>query len=341
MDVITEIQEIQAREILDSRGNPTVEAEVILADGPGAARPSPAAPPPASTKRSSCATATRQRYLGKGVLKAVDNVNGEIAAALGRHGRRRPERDRPDHDRARRHREQRQARRERHPGGFAGGSARRGRPLSSLPLYRYLGGANASMLPAPMMNILNGGAHADNNVDFQEFMVMPVGARIFFRSAALGRRGLPHSERRAQEARLQHRGRRRRRLRADPQVERRSDRSDSRSHHQGGLQARRTDCHRPRSRGQRVLRQDGKYVFKKSDKQRRVPTTWCASGPNGSTSIPSFRSKTAWPKTIGTAGRTSPTELGDKIQLVGDDLFVTNIERSAAGNRQAASPTRF
>ncbi len=98
-----------------------------------------------------------------------------------------------------------------------------------VPLYRYLGGVNACILPTPMMNILNGGAHADNNVDFQEFMVMPVGAETFSRCAALGHRGLPHAERRAEEEGLQHRGRRRGRLRSVPEVERGSAGSDPRS----------------------------------------------------------------------------------------------------------------
>ena len=123
-----------------------------------------------------------------------------------------------------------------------------------IELYQYLGGFTASLLPTPMMNILNGGAHADNNVDFQEFMVMPVGAKSFSEGAALGRRNLPRAEGRAEEARLQHRGRRRRRLRAVGEVEHGSHRSRARSHHPGGLQAGRADRHRARSRGQRVLR---------------------------------------------------------------------------------------
>ncbi len=75
-----------------------------------------------------------------------------------------------------------------------------------IELYQYLGGFNASLLPTPMMNILNGGAHADNNVDFQEFMVMPVGANVVQRGAALGRRDVSHAEGRAEEEGLQHRG---------------------------------------------------------------------------------------------------------------------------------------
>ena len=126
--------------------------------------------------------------------------------------------------------EQVQARRQRHPRRLHGRRARRRASALKLPLYRYLGGVNACILPAPMMNILNGGAHADSNVDFQEFMVMPVGAETLHRSAALGRRGLPHAEGRAEEERLHHRRRRRGRLCAQPEIQRRGARADSRSH---------------------------------------------------------------------------------------------------------------
>ncbi len=178
MDVITEIQEIRAREILDSRGNPTVEAEVTLADG---TRGRAAVPSGASTGEHEAVElrdGDKQRYQGKGVLKAVENVNGEIADALAGSDasdqraldRKMIELDGTENK------------------GRLGANAilsvsmaaaRASAAAFGLPLYRYLGGAGANILPTPMMNILNGGAHADNNVDFQEFMVMPVGAESF------------------------------------------------------------------------------------------------------------------------------------------------------------------
>ena len=96
--------------------------------------------------------------------------------------------------------------------------ARAAADAPGMPLYRYLGGANARVLPVPMMNILNGGKHADNNVDLQEFMIMPFGAESFAEGAAHGRRGLPRAQERPQEEGLQHRRRRRGRLRARPEV---------------------------------------------------------------------------------------------------------------------------
>ena len=178
MDVITQIQEIQAREILDSRGNPTVEAEVTLAGG---AKGRAAVPSGASTGEHEAVElrdGDKKRYLGKGVLKAVENVNGEIADALANM-------DAADQ----RALDQKMIELDgtENKGRLGANAilavsmaaARASAAAFGLPLYRYLGGAGANMLPTPMMNILNGGAHADNNVDFQEFMVMPVGAKSF------------------------------------------------------------------------------------------------------------------------------------------------------------------
>src|SRR6266478_9094641 len=178
MDVITQIQEIQAREILDSRGNPTVEAEVILAGG---AKGRAAVPSGASTGEHEAVElrdGDKQRYLGKGVLKAVENVNGEIADALANL-------DAADQRALDRKMIELDGTENKSRLGanailaVSMAAARASAAAFSLPLYRYLGGAAANTLPTPMMNILNGGAHADNNVDFQEFMVMPVGAPTF------------------------------------------------------------------------------------------------------------------------------------------------------------------
>ncbi len=140
------------------------------------------------------------------------------------------------------------------------------------PLYRYLGGVNACLLPVPMMNILNGGAHADNSVDPQEFMIVPYGADEVFRSAALGRRGLPHAEGRSEEARLFDRGGRRRRLRAQPQIERRSARSGARSHHARPATSRAT-----RSASRSIRRPANSTTATKRSTFSRNPTR--ASGP--------------------------------------------------------------
>ncbi len=175
---MTEIAAIHAREILDSRGNPTVEAEIVLAGG---ARARAAVPSGASTGEHEAVElrdGDKSHYLGKGVLQAVENVESILAPELtGIDATNQRLLDAtmiaidgtPNKSRL---------------GANAilavsMAAARASAVALNMPLYRYLGGVNASILPTPMMNILNGGAHADNNVDFQEFMVMPVGAERF------------------------------------------------------------------------------------------------------------------------------------------------------------------
>ena len=172
------ITEVYAREILDSRGNPTVEVEVCLEDG---AMGRAAVPSGASTgvhEAVELRDGDKERYLGKGVTKAVDNVNDIIAEAIiGLDATRQTEID------------ELLVRLDGTPNkGRLGANAILGVSMAvakaaaasvGLPLYLYLGGVAAKELPVPMMNILNGGEHADNNVDIQEFMIMPVGAKSF------------------------------------------------------------------------------------------------------------------------------------------------------------------
>ena len=198
---MSEIVQIVGREVLDSRGNPTVEVEVLLETGAhGAGHRAVAARRPASTRPSSCATAGH-RYGGKGVHDAVANVNE-------RDRRRQVEGydalDQRLLDQALLDLDGTDNKARLGANAILGVSlavARAAAGELELPLYRYVGGPNAHVLPVPMMNVLNGGVHADNNVDFQEFMVMPVGAAELPRGAALGRRDVPRAEGRAARAR--------------------------------------------------------------------------------------------------------------------------------------------
>src|ERR1700761_5065992 len=181
---MSQIERVHARQILDSRGNPTVEVEIGLRSG---AHGHAAVPSGASTGEFE-ATELRDggaAYGGKGVTKAVANANGELADAVtGRDASGREGRDRamieldgtPNKSRL---------------GanailGVSRAAARAAAAEESLPLWRYLGGEAAHILPVPMMNVLNGGAHADNSVDFQEFMVVPVGAPSFSEGLRIG-----------------------------------------------------------------------------------------------------------------------------------------------------------
>ena len=153
---------------------------------------------PASARRSSCATATRRGTSARASRKAVANINGEIAQARRRRASSTSARSTGD-DRSRRHADQEPARRQRDPRRVDGGRARRGRGSEASRCIAHIGALVGSgerlSLPVPMMNILNGGAHADSNVDFQEFMVMPVGAPTLRRGAAHRRGDLPRAAR--------------------------------------------------------------------------------------------------------------------------------------------------
>src|SRR5262245_28344902 len=178
------IASLRAREILDSRGNPTVEVDVLLESG---ALGRAAVPSGASTGHHEAHELRdgEGRYGGKGVLKAVENVNTELARAL----RGAEALDQAGLDQ--RMIELDGTRNKSRLGanailGVSLAAAKAAAEECGLPLYRYLGGAAANVLPVPMMNILNGGKHADNNVDIQEFMIMPFGATRFSEALRMG-----------------------------------------------------------------------------------------------------------------------------------------------------------
>ncbi len=172
---MTAIVDIIGREILDSRGNPTVEVDVILEDG---SRGRAAVPSGASTGAHEAVElrdGDKGRYLGKGVLKAVAAINGEIAEAVV--GMDAEDQRHIDHELIALDGTQNKSRLGANAIlGVSLATAKAAAAARGLPLYRYVGGASAHVLPVPMMNIINGGAHADNPIDIQEFMIMPIGA---------------------------------------------------------------------------------------------------------------------------------------------------------------------
>lgn len=178
------IVDVTGREILDSRGNPTVEVEVLLDSG---ATGRAAVPSGASTGQFEAVELRDggSRYGGKGVSTAVDNVNGDIAEELeGRDAL-----DQREVDQAMLDLDGTDNKARLGANAILGASLAVAKAAANelqIPLYRHVGGTNAHVLPVPMMNVLNGGAHADNNVDFQEFMVMPVGAASFSEGLSWG-----------------------------------------------------------------------------------------------------------------------------------------------------------
>jgi enolase len=183
--MFTTIVDVKAREILDSRGNPTVEVDVLLDDGSFGRFAVPSGASTGAHEACELRDPKKKRYMGKGVLQAVENVNKKIAPEiLGLDALAQEELDKYlcELDGT--------ANKTKLGAnailGVSIAAARAAAASVDLPLYRYIGGCNANILPVPMMNILNGGKHADNTVDFQEFMVMPIGAPDFPMALQMG-----------------------------------------------------------------------------------------------------------------------------------------------------------
>jgi enolase len=182
---MSEIIEVYAREILDSRGNPTLEVEVYLESGAMGRAAVPSGASTGEREALELRDGDGGRYLGKGVLKAVQNVNEQIAdAVIGMEAS-----DQAGIDRRMLELDGTEYKSNLGANAILGVSlavAKAAAEEAGLPLYQYIGGANAKELPLPMMNIINGGAHADNNVDIQEFMIMPAGASSFGEALRMG-----------------------------------------------------------------------------------------------------------------------------------------------------------
>jgi enolase len=326
---MSNISEIKAREVIDSRGNPTVEAEVILADGSEGRAIVPSGASTGEHEAVELRDGDGQRYVGKGVLKAVENVNGEIADALGNFDAadqrgldaKMIELDGTENK------------------GRLGANAilavsmaaaRAAAACYKLPLYRYLGGAGANTLPTPMMNILNGGAHADNNVDFQEFMVMPVGAESFSDALRWGVEVF-HTlkgvlKKRGYNTAVGDEGG------FAPSVKSNVEAIEV------VLEAIQQAGYKP---GEEIaialdpacseLYKDGKYIFKKSDKSSKSSEEMVKYWAKWANDYPIVSIEDGLAEDDWAGWEMLTKELGGKIQLVGDDLFVTNVERLQQG----------
>ncbi|MBD3771021.1 MAG: phosphopyruvate hydratase [Rhodobacterales bacterium] len=182
---MSEIIDIHAREILDSRGNPTVEVDVTLDDGSTGRAAVPSGASTGAYEAHEQRDGDKSRYLGKGVLKAVDAVNGEICnelTGLDATDQRMLDMLMIDLDGT----DNKSRLGANAILGVSLAIAKAAAEYSSMPLYRYIGGPNARVLPTPMMNIINGGAHADNPIDIQEFMIMPVSAESMSDAVRMG-----------------------------------------------------------------------------------------------------------------------------------------------------------
>lgn len=318
------IETVHAREILDSRGNPTVEAEVYLETGEiGRA----AVPSGASTGEHEAVELRdddKSRYLGKGVTKAVENVNDKIAYEI-------EGLDVLDQTLI----DETLLKLDGTPNksnlganallAVSMASARAAAAFLEIPLYRYIGGANAKTLPVPMMNILNGGAHADNNVDFQEFMVMPVGAESFSEALRMGAE-IFHNLKSVLKARglstgVGDEGGFAPNLKSNEEaVETILEAIDKAGYKAGENVMLALDP------AASEFFKDGKYIFKKSDKRELTPTEMADYWIDWTRKYPIISIEDGMAENDWEGWKYITKEIGGRVQLVGDDLFVTNVE---------------
>ena len=316
------IEHSLAREILDSRGNPTVEAEVTLTGGEVGRAAVPSGASTGEHEAVELRDGNKKRYGGKGVLKAVRNVNEIIAPAIeGLDAL-----DQAELDQILIDLDGTQTKSKLGANALLAVSlanARAAAAYMEVPLYKYLGGPNARTLPVPMMNIINGGAHADNNVDFQEFMIVPVGAPSFSEALRMGAEVFHELKsvlkKKGYATSVGDEGGFAPNLRSNEEAIETILESITKAGYTPG-----SDCLLALDPAASEFYEGKAYVFKKSD-QRKLSSeemvafwkAWCGQYPI--VSIEDGMAENDW------AGwKLLTDEIGGSVQLVGDDLFVTN-----------------
>ncbi len=328
---MTEIVAIRAREVLDSRGNPTVEADVILESGAMGRAIVPSGASTGEHEAVELRDGDKNHYLGKGVLQAVNNVETVIAPeieGMDAANQRLLDRTMIELDGT--------------PNkGKLGANAilavsmaaaRATAQTLEVPLYRYLGGVNASVLPTPMLNVLNGGAHADSNVDFQEFMIMPVGAERFseaLRWAAETFHTLKGVLKKAgYNTAVGDEGGFAPSLKANHEaVELILEAIEKAGFKPGEQIAIALD---PAS-SEFYDKEKKKYVFKKGDKSEHTSEQMVGFWDNWVRQYPIVSIEDGLAEDDWEGWRMLTEKIGGRIQLVGDDLFVTNVKRLQRG----------
>jgi len=321
---MTEIVDIVSREILDSRGNPTVEADVYLSNGSMGRAAVPSGASTGENEACELRDGDKSRYLGKGTLKAVNNISDEILPALlGMDAASQQEID------AKMIELDGTANKSRLGANailaVSMASARAAADAVGLPLYRYLGGVNARTLPVPNMNIINGGAHADNRVDVQEFMIAPHGADTFSTAIRMGAEVFHNLKTvlkgRGYSTSVGDEGGFAPNLKSNDEAVEVILEAIVKAGYKPGEQI--SIALDPAS-SEFYDREKKKYVFKKSDKRELTSdemiafwTDWVAKYPI--LSIEDGMAEFDWD-----GWKKMTDQLGKKIQLVGDDLFVTN-----------------
>ncbi|HDP35188.1 MAG TPA: phosphopyruvate hydratase [Candidatus Hydrogenedentes bacterium] len=331
---MTRITSIIGREILDSRGNPTIEVDVYLTSGVMGRAAVPSGASTGENEAVELRDGDKKRYLGKGVLKAVKNVNNVLAPELiGLDALEQREVDKtmialdgsPNKGKL---------------GanailGISLATAKAAAQVLELPLYRYIGGVNAHTLPVPMMNILNGGSHADNNVDVQEFMVMPAGASCFREALRMGAEVFHALKKVLKDAGLNtavgDEGGFAPNLKSNVEAIEVILKAIKNAGYKAGK-----DIFIALDPASSEFYEKGKYVLQAENKTNSADDMvaywagWAKKYPI--ISIEDGLSENDWK-----GWKTLTDKLGDKLQLVGDDLFVTNVEYLSRGIKEGVA----
>lgn len=328
---MSSIAHINARQILDSRGNPTVEVDVVTQNGILGRAAVPSGASTGEHEAVELRDGDQGRYLGKGVTKAIQNINNVLASELnGMYVV-----DQSSIDR-------RMLEIDGTPNkaglganailGVSMAVARAAADTVGMPLYRYVGGVNANLLPLPMMNILNGGSHADNSIDFQEFMIMPAGAETFSESLRMGVEVFHHLKKVLKDAG-----------------------HSTNVGDEGGfapnlgsndeaveviLKAIENAGYRPgediflamdAASSEFYLKDEGVYHMHKSSGDKLSSSDMVSLWKEWAAKYPFVSIEDGLDENDWDGWKQLTAEIGDKVQLVGDDLFVTNVEKLAQG----------
>jgi enolase len=326
-----EIVKVIGREILDSRGNPTVEADVHLADGTMGRAAVPSGASTGEHEAVELRDNDKSRYLGKGAKKAVENIGKAISPALV--GLDAANQTLVDHT---------MLKLDGTPNkGKLGANAilavsmataRAAAQSEMTPLFRYLGGVNARVLPVPLMNVINGGAHADSSVDFQEFMLVPVGAKSFSEGLRMGTETF-HTlkvvlKKRGYSTAVGDEGGFAPSLKANEEALEVLMEAIQQAGYKPGEQI--AIALDPAS-SEFFDKDKKKYIFKKSDKSEKTSAQMVEFYANWVSQYPIISLEDGMAEDDWEGWKTLTDVLGKKIQLVGDDLFVTNSERLQRG----------
>jgi len=325
------IEEVYARQILDSRGNPTIEVDVITSDGSTGRAAVPSGASTGIHEAIELRDGDSSQYMGKGVTRAIGHVNDLIAEALvGVNVY-----DQVHIDRLMLEMDGTANKSRLGANAILGVSLATARAAASscgMPLYRYVGGLSANLLPIPMMNILNGGAHGDNNIDFQEFMVMPVGASCFSDALRMGTEVFHHLKQVLKKQGLStnvgDEGGFAPNIRSNEEAIETVLRAIEAAGYRPGediyiaMDAAATEFYDEESK---------QYVFKKSDGARRNSSDMVAYWSEWVTRYPIISIEDGLAEDDWDGWKALTDALGSRTQLVGDDLFVTNSKRLKKG----------